>query len=154
MNAHLQSSIALLRVAGTVLGEARAYEQQLEDERPLIKEMAIIRIMEKDKIAATRAEKIVESDLEYMKHRVAQRASIVARFRADAEYHAAIAEATQASLITPDLFALEADLAELAEANNSLLHARKEAEKIARDFENRLNDANATLDHLVNSVTE
>jgi hypothetical protein len=141
MTPQLAAAIESLKEKGQALGEARALEQQLEDERALIKEMAIIRIMGKNKCASTPAEKIVESDLEYMNHRIAQRASVVARFRADAEYQAAKAEATQAALITPSMIDLEATNAELAhhvsqlsanvddlvEANHSLLRARNEA---------------------------
>lgn len=109
MNAQLDAAIARLKESGEALAQARSEEQRLEDERPLLKELAIIRIMARDGSAATRAEKIVESDSEYMAHRIAQRGSVVARFKADAEYWAAKCEATQASLITQDVLTLEAE---------------------------------------------
>lgn len=123
---------------GEALGDAMAHEQQLEDERPLLKEMAIIRIMERDKCAATPAEKIVKSDLEYMNHRIAQRASVVARFRAEAEYEAAKAAATQASLITPSMIELQ--------AKNTALEVMLKASKRETDLrETALRRANGYL---------
>lgn len=159
MTPQLEQAIAKLKEKGEALGYARAEEQRLEDERALVKGMAIIRLMKKHGIAATPAEKIVEEDLEYMAHRVAQRESVVLRFVADAQYWAAKAEATQLSLITPDVFALSEELneyadslkllrednaqlqteiavraresGELVEANRSLLLSRNEAGQLA-----------------------
>lgn len=129
MTPQLTAATAKLKEKGEARGEAQAYEQQLEDERAIVKEMAIIRVMERDHSAATRAEKIVESDSEYMAHRIAQRASVVARFRADAEYWAAKAEATQASLTTPDVFNLEAKNAVQEKIIDQLDSANKELTK-------------------------
>lgn len=116
MTPQLENAIAKLKEKAEALGEARAEEQRLEDERGLLKELAIQRIMLRDRCAATPAEKIVESDGEYMGHRIAQRYSVVKRFRADAEYQAAKAETTQASLITPDVFALSEEIGEYVDS--------------------------------------
>lgn len=105
----LESALARLIYAGEALGEALAHEQELEDDRAAIKADAIKRIMARDGLAATPAEKVVETDADYFAHREKQRASIVARFRADAEYWAAKARATQASLNALDVLTLEAE---------------------------------------------
>lgn len=107
MNALLESAISKLKEKGEALGIALTLEQSLEDDRAAVKADAIKRIMTRDGCAATPAEKVVETDAGYFAHRAEQRASIVARFRADAEYWAAKAEATQASLITPTMIDLE-----------------------------------------------
>jgi len=110
MNAGLDAAIAKLKEKGEAAGVALTLEQSLEDDRAAIKADAIKRIMTRDGCAATPAEKVVETDADYFAHREKQRASIVARFRADAEYWAAKCEATQASLITPTMIELEAQL--------------------------------------------
>jgi hypothetical protein len=96
-----------LKAKAEALADALNHESELEDDRAAIKADAIVRIMKRDSLAATPAEKIVETDEQYFKHRAAQRASVVARFRADAEYEAAKAAATQASLITPSMIELQ-----------------------------------------------
>lgn len=126
MNAQLTAAIARLKEKGDELGEALAYEQGLEDQRSLLKELAIQRIIERDKCSPTTAKDIVRSDLEYMNHRNAQRAATVAHYRADAEYEAAKAEATQASLITPDALLLMA-------SNDALLGQRDHWKHVAND---------------------
>jgi hypothetical protein len=89
-------AVARLALAADELGKAQAYEQQLEDERPLIKEQAILRLMtvtdpatagtDKPKpYSATTAEAFVEHDELYTFHRKRQREAIVARQRAWAE---------------------------------------------------------------------
>lgn len=134
MNAQLITAIAKLKEKGEALGQARSEEQRLEDDRGILKELAIQRVMKRDKCAATPAEKIVESDIEYMEHRIAQRVSVVARFRADAEYHAAKGEVTYASLLSEDVILLQA-------ANTALLHARDHYKKEATERQ----EANAGL---------
>jgi hypothetical protein len=111
--ASLEELLEILKAKGEALGDALAHEQELEDDRAAIKADAITRIMKRDGLAATPAEKIVETDEEYFKHRAAQRASIVARFRADAEYQAAKAAATRASLITPSMIELQGKISGL-----------------------------------------
>lgn len=122
MNAQLTSAIGKLKEKAEAFGQARSEEQRLEDERGLLKELAIQRIMVRDHCAATPAEKIVESDQAYMAHRIAQRASVVSRIRAEAEYHAAKGEVTYASYLTEDVILLQA-------ANTALLHARDHFKK-------------------------
>lgn len=63
-------------------------EMELEDERPIIKSAAVRRIMERDGIAATPAEKIVETDGEYNAHRKRQSMAVVEKQRAFGEYEA------------------------------------------------------------------
>lgn len=109
MSPELTAAIVKLREKGEALGIAKTIEQGLEDDRAAIKADAIVRVMKREGIAATRAEAIVETDEEYFLHREKQRASIVARYKADAEYWAAKAEATQASLTTHDVLTLEAE---------------------------------------------
>jgi hypothetical protein len=147
MTPQLESAIAKLKEKGEALGRARAYEQQLEDERGLIKELAIIRIMGKNKCAATPAEKIVESDPDYMEHRIAQRTSVVTRFRAEAEFWAAKVEATQASLITPDVFALSEEINELT---ISVLNANDKITEYAGTLK-LLREENARLQRELNA---
>lgn len=126
MSPELTAAIARLKEKGDALGEALAAEQALEDQRSLIKEMAIRRIMDRDKCSATAAKDIVRSDLEYMNHRIAQKESVIAHYRAEAEYEAAKCEARQASLLTPDIFALDSEITELREANTDLVEANRE----------------------------
>jgi hypothetical protein len=124
-----ESALARLIYAGEALGCALAHEQELEDDRAAIKADAIKRVMVRDGVAATPAEKVVETDPQYFEHRAKQRASIVERFKADAEYWAAKAEATQASLITPDVFTLEAKNAVQEKIIDQLDSANKELTK-------------------------
>jgi chromosome segregation ATPase len=102
-----------LKAKGEALGHAYGREQELEDDRAAVKADAIQRIIKRDNIAATPAEKIVETDEGYYRHRVEQRASIVERFRADAAYKAAAAKATRASLMTPALVELKGMINEI-----------------------------------------
>ncbi len=64
------------------VAQACRAEMELEDQRPLVKMEAVRRIMTRDSIAATPAEKIVESDAEYMSHRAKQYAAVVEKQRA------------------------------------------------------------------------
>lgn len=113
-SAPLDAALVILMMKGVALGQALALEQELEDDRAAIKADAIVRVMKRDGLAATPAEKIVETDEQYFQHRAKQSASIVARYRADAEYHAAKAAATQASLITPNAIELRATVVALS----------------------------------------
>lgn len=78
-----------VRVSAERLGLARAEEQRLEDERGLLKAAATKRIMARDNIAATNAEKIVESDEEYAAHRRAQRQAVIDAECARGDFYAA-----------------------------------------------------------------
>lgn len=64
-------------------------EMELEDERPIVKADAVRRIMARDSIAATPAEKIVETDAEYAAHRRRQYDAVVEKQRAFGAYEAA-----------------------------------------------------------------
>lgn len=168
MTAALESAVAKLKARADALGLALTLEQSLEDDRAAIKADAIKRVMVRDGIAATPAEKIVETDAYYFEHRDKQRDSIISRIRADAEYWAAKCEATQASRITPDVFVLDAENAELErhigeviEANKSLLHSRNgtreaNAELVAanRELAEQLAVANEMLGQSRISVVE
>lgn len=107
MSKQLDDLIEALKAKGEALGDARAHASQLEDQRPILKEMAIIRVMERDKISSHAAKDIVKTDVAYMEHRTVQRAAGIALCRAEAEYEAAKAAATQASLITPSMIELQ-----------------------------------------------
>lgn len=113
MGETFEQLLEILKAKGEALGDATAHEQELEDDRAAIKADAVTRIMKRDNLAATPAEKIVETDEEYFRHRAKQRASIVARFRADAEYEAAKAAATNASLHTPSIIELKVQVSRL-----------------------------------------
>jgi hypothetical protein len=118
----LTAANAKVEAKADALARAYNYEHELEDLRAAIKADAIKRIQKRDGLAATPAEKIVETDEEYFAHRGKQSAAVVARFKADAEYWAAKCEATQASLITPEVLLLESKLATLKSINRHLTH--------------------------------
>lgn len=120
MENSLEALTENVRQKGHDLGMALAHERRLDDQRGLVKALAIIRIMESDKIAATPAEKIVEKDSGYMEHRERQHTAVIDRMTADAEYQAAKAALTQASLITPSMIELETQIARLEERNDGL----------------------------------
>lgn len=84
-----RASIAAIETAATWVADALNMVAQLEDERALIKPEAIRRIMESRGLAATPAEKIVESDPEYAAHRAKQRDAEVIKWSAVAQYEAA-----------------------------------------------------------------
>jgi len=170
-----ESALARLIYAGEALGLALTLEQSLEDDRAAIKADAIQRIMKRDGIAATPAEKVVETDAAYFAHREKQRASVVARFRADAEYWAAKAQATQASLITPDVLTLEAEnerltlevegrageIEDVVNANHSLLSQRNransernEARDLADGLKQKLDERDDTISLLNERAAE
>lgn len=64
-------------------------EMELEDERPIVKAEAVKRIMARDGIAATPAEKIVETDDVYAAHRRKQYAAVVEKQQAYGAFEAA-----------------------------------------------------------------
>lgn len=156
MTPQLTAAIARLKEKGDTFGKALAEEQTLERQRPLLKEMAIRRIMERDKCSATAAKDIANSDLEYMDHKVAQGESVVAHYRAEAEYEAAKAEACQAALITPDVLLLEAenermsaqiieltkDVEDVVDSNRALIAQRNAAQQERNDLRRTVEDAN------------
>lgn len=103
MGETFEQMLAALTAKAEALADAHNHETQLEDDRAKVKAEAIERICIRDNLKATPAEKIVETDEGYAEHRAKQRASIIARFRADAEYEAAKAALTRAALITPPM---------------------------------------------------
>lgn len=76
-------------------GEAQAHESQLEDERCFAKRDAIRRIMQQPNEetskphSASSAEKVVETDAEYMAFRKKQREAVVATQLARGRFYAA-----------------------------------------------------------------
>ena len=87
MNAETQ--IAAIDDAAERVALACKVEMELEDQRPIIKADAVRRIMARDGIAATPAEKIVETDGEYAAHRNRQTMAVVEKQRAFGAYEAA-----------------------------------------------------------------
>ena len=81
-------AVAAIENAAERLALAIKTEMTLEDERPLVKAQAVRRIMERDSIAATPAEKIVESDAEYLAHRKRQYDAVVETIRARGAFEA------------------------------------------------------------------
>ena len=78
-------------VAAERLAQAVANEMRLADQRALIKDAAIVRIVESgQERSATAAEKVVEKDEQYMEHRRAQYESVKERIRAQGGYDAAV----------------------------------------------------------------
>jgi hypothetical protein len=74
----LDAAIAAMTDAGRALGEAKADEMRLEDERALVKRDAIKRLVESGAASsATAAEKIVEQDETYAAHRAHQRGQVI-----------------------------------------------------------------------------
>jgi vacuolar-type H+-ATPase subunit I/STV1 len=150
----LDAAIAILMLKGVALGQALALEQELEDDRAAVKADAIGRIMKRDGLAATPAEKIVETDEEYFRHRAKQRASIVSRFRADAEYQAAKSRATAASFRTPALIELELLNDKQERRIDELTKQRDEMKRESELKEIALRRANGQLADRIKEVEE
>lgn len=87
--ADARAAINTVEQTAEQLANALDTEMALADQRALVKMAAIKRIMERDGIAATPAEKIVESDDEFMAHRAKERESVVLRQKAEGTYAAA-----------------------------------------------------------------
>ncbi|MDB4892192.1 MAG: hypothetical protein JWL61_4047 [Gemmatimonadetes bacterium] len=81
--------VAHVEAAGIKYGEACRREMELEDERSMLKPQAVRRIMQRDNIAYTPAEKIVETDEEYMSLRRRQYTCVADKERALGEFKAA-----------------------------------------------------------------
>lgn len=84
-----EQAIVAIEQAAERLAVACKMEMILEDERPIVKALAVKRIMARDNLAATPAEKIVESDMEYLDHRKRQYDAVVEKQRAYGAYEAA-----------------------------------------------------------------
>lgn len=83
--------------AGDRLAEAVETEMRLEDERALVKDAAIKRLMAQHGMSATAAEKVVEQDAAYHDHLATKRAATVAKIKARAYYEVCIARARMAA---------------------------------------------------------
>lgn len=81
-------AIEQIEVAAGALAVACKVEMELEDKRPLVKADAVKRIMQRDGIAATPAEKIVETDADYLALRRLQTLAVVETIRARGAYEA------------------------------------------------------------------
>ncbi len=84
-----RASIAAVDAAASWVAETLNNVSKLEDQRALIKPLAVARIMKSHGMAATPAEKVVEMDSEYAEHRAKQRDAEVQKWAADAAYKAA-----------------------------------------------------------------
>lgn len=82
-------AIEAIPEAAERVAQACKLEMELEDRRPIIKAEAVRRIMARDSIAATPAEKIVETDGVYADLRAEQTRAVVEKQRAFGEYEAA-----------------------------------------------------------------
>jgi len=86
----LAEALNALTRAGAALAEATCREMELADERALVKDAAIRRLVETgQERSATAAEKFVERDAEYAAHRRKQYEAVVARITAQAAYEVA-----------------------------------------------------------------
>lgn len=83
-----EAAVEAIERAAERLAVATQREMLLEERRPLVKAEAVKRIMQRDGLAATPAEKIVESDDEYLALRVEQCAAVVETIRARGAYEA------------------------------------------------------------------
>lgn len=131
---------------GEAAADALNHETQLEDDRAAIKADAVVRIMKRDSIAATPAEKIVETDAAYFEHRAKQRAAVVARFRADAEYKAAEIKARHFALFTPSALAREVELAKAELRIEELERQRNELAGTVANLSAELGETKRELD--------
>lgn len=83
-----EQAVEAIERAAERLAIATQREMMLEDRRPLVKADAVKRIMQRDSIAATPAEKIVESDDGYLTLRVEQYGAVVETIRARGAFEA------------------------------------------------------------------
>jgi hypothetical protein len=84
-----EAAVGVIDAAAARLAAACAAEMMLEDERPIVKADAVRRIMTRDGVAATPAEKIVETDEQYAAHRRRQYAAVVETILARGAFEAA-----------------------------------------------------------------
>lgn len=87
--ATLDAVVEAVLLAASAYADARAHELTLEDERPAVKHAAITRLMQERGLAATPAEKLVETDTEYAAYRTRQRQSVIRTIETRALYEAA-----------------------------------------------------------------
>ena len=86
---NIQDEINAITHYASLYATAKVHETALEDARALVKDDAIGRIMVRENIAITRAEKVVERDEQYMKHRQLQHDATKATIMARARYESA-----------------------------------------------------------------
>lgn len=83
-------AIAAVEGAATNLVVATCREMELEDNRALVKDAGIKRLMASGvATSVTGAEKVIELDVEYMAHRAAQREAVADRIFAQGKLEAA-----------------------------------------------------------------
>ena len=96
-------SIQRVRDAARALGEARAAESALEDERAIVKRDAIARLIAAGRASSvTAAERIVEEDEQYAGHRARQRAAVLASCEAWGTWEASKLEGQLAVALAVD----------------------------------------------------
>src|SRR6185437_17168997 len=79
-----------IAVAAKKLADATILEMELADERALVKDAAIVRLIETGRErSVTAAEKYVEKDEQYMAHRAMQYDAVRGRIMAQAAYEVA-----------------------------------------------------------------
>lgn len=89
--------------AADALADAVAVEMKLEDDRPIVKQRAVLRIVGTENPltgkphSASSAEAVVETDAEYYDYRATQRQAVIAKIRAAGAYEAAKAIARLAA---------------------------------------------------------
>jgi hypothetical protein len=144
MGETFEQLLAAIVAKAEAAADALNYESQLEDDRAEVKAQAIERICIRDNLKATPAEKIVETDEGYAAHRAKQRASIIARFRADAEYKAAELRAVRAA--NPQVEALERENVNLCNEITRILRQRDELAQQVGDLSIELGQAKRERD--------
>lgn len=90
-----EQAIVAIETAAERLAAAVRDEMQLEDQRPIMKTLAIRRLMQSENPetqkphSASSAEKVVEADAEYAAHRARQHEAVVETIKARAAYESA-----------------------------------------------------------------
>lgn len=101
--ADLDAAFAAYEQASTVYAQARETEAQIEDERPLVKHDAMLRLLQlenpltKKPHSASSAEAAVEQDAEYSGYLAARRAAVRTRILAETKRHVAYMRANHLS---------------------------------------------------------
>ncbi len=84
-----EAAVGAIERAAVRLALATRNEMMLEDQRPIVKADAVKRIMQRDGIAATPAEKIVETDEQFAAHRREQYEAVVETIKARGAFESA-----------------------------------------------------------------
>ena len=94
MNTAVGDCLLAIAAAGERLADATAAEMALEDQRALLKDAAIVHLVDTaQEKSATAAEKVVMKYEPYATHRQLQYDAVKARIRARAEYDTAVLNA-------------------------------------------------------------